>query len=114
MQGNNDRPNGVIRHFHKAKAAALVSLLVKPNAGANDLAERFYEFRQIGGSRGKRQVTKIQYLAHIPRFSVMAVYPDCGGCASYFYGRRYCLTTGSSPAWIRHSKVNYDGKLSAQ
>src|SRR5215216_4980080 len=82
VQGGNDRPGGIIGHFHKAKAAALVSLLVQPDAGADHLGERFDELGQVGGGGGKRQVAKIQYFAHIPSGSMLAVYSVCAGCAS--------------------------------
>jgi hypothetical protein len=53
-----------------------MGFLVEPNAGTDDLAERFNQPGQMGGGSGKRQVSNIQYLAHIPGFSILAVYPD--------------------------------------
>lgn len=58
MQRGDDLPGGFIRDFHEAKSAAFVGLLVQPNAGADHVAVRFYELRQVGGSGGKGQVAK--------------------------------------------------------
>src|SRR5512143_3245052 len=53
VQGSDDRLGGLVWYFHKAKAAALVGLLVESDAGADDFAERLDEFGQVGGSDGK-------------------------------------------------------------
>jgi hypothetical protein len=42
----------------------------------------FDEFGQVGRGGSKRQVAKIQYLAHIPCVSRLAVYSVCAGSAS--------------------------------
>src|SRR5215212_5096910 len=83
VQGSNNCSGGAIGHFHKAKAAALIGLLVQPNAGTDDLGVRFDKFGQVGSGRGKRQVTKIQYLAHDPCVSMLAVYSVCARSASH-------------------------------
>jgi hypothetical protein len=60
VQGGNDRRDVVIGYFHKAKAAALVGLLIQSNAGAQDLPMRRHQLGQVGSGGGKRQVAKIQ------------------------------------------------------
>ena len=82
MQRGDDRLGGSVGYFHKAKAAALVGLTVESDAGTDDFRERLDEFGQVGGDGGKGQVAKIQYLAHVPKLSMLAVYSFCAGCAS--------------------------------
>ena len=91
VQGSNDRPGVFIGHFHKAKAAALMRLPVKSNAGADDLAKRFHEFGQVGRGGGKRQVAKIQYFAHI------LVYP-CWQCTQFTPDVQAVTIASSRPA----------------
>ena len=81
VQCRDDCSGSIVGDFHKAKATALVRLPVEPNAGAKDFAERFNEFRQVGGSSSKGQVAKIQYFAHLFCVSMLAVYSVCRGCA---------------------------------
>ena len=60
IQGGDDGPGGgAIGHLHKAKAAALVGLLVETDAGADDCPIRFDEFGQAGRFDAKGQVAEI-------------------------------------------------------
>src|SRR5215212_4375846 len=86
VQGSNNSSSGAIGYFHKAKTAALIGLLVKPNAGTDDLGVRFDEFGQVGRGGGKWQVPKIQYLAHNPCVSMLAVYSVWAESASRPHG----------------------------
>src|ERR1044071_5595236 len=106
VQGSNDWSGGAIGHFHKAKAAALIGLLVQPNAGTDDLGIWFDESGQVGSGSGKRQVAKIQYLAHTSCVSMLAVYSVCAGCASRPCG--CILENGSRRLLMRYvSSYNY-------
>jgi hypothetical protein len=56
----------MIGNFYKAKAAALVGLLVQSDAGADHLTDWLHQFGQVGGGGSERQIAKIEYFAHDP------------------------------------------------